>query len=120
MMNNDANIGDIHLFSSPPNGSQNSHTKIIEIRIGTIVILKLKRNRTNHGESFFSSGNLVSFLIISRLDNPAIIVYDIARDRNAIATKTSCESTKNKRIIEISAIIAMCGNVLGESILLIR
>ena len=39
---------------------------------------------------------------------------------NEIATKTSCDLTKNSNMVERIAIIAICGNVLGESMFLIN
>jgi hypothetical protein len=53
-------------------------------------------------------------------DKAATIVYDIAKEMNAMATNTSCDSTKNSKIIEINAIIMICGRVLGESMFLIN
>ena len=47
-MNKDANNGEIHPLSYPPVKLQSMPTIIAAIRIGTIVILKLKNKRTNH------------------------------------------------------------------------
>jgi hypothetical protein len=119
-MNKDASIGEIQGLLLPPSPLHNIPTIVDAIRIGTIVILKLNRNLTISLASPFSSGSLVKFWMITLFDKDATIVYDIAKEMNAIATNTSCDSTKNNRIIEINAIIMMCGKVLGESMFLIN
>ena len=119
-INKDASIGEIQGLLLPPSPLHNIPTKVDAIRRGTIVILKLNRNLTISFASPFSSGNLVKFCIMVLFDKAATIVYDIAKEMNAMATNTSCDSTKNSKIIEINAIIMICGRVLGESMFLIN
>ena len=85
-MNKDANNGEIHPLSYPPVKLQSSPTIIVAIRIGTIVILKLKNKRTNHCESPFCSGNLVKFCTILEFERIATNTYDTANEINDIAT----------------------------------
>ena len=106
-MNKDASNGEIHPLSYPPVKLQSIPTIIAAIRIGTIVILKLKNKRTNHRDSPFCSGNLVKFCTIFELESIATNTYDTANEMKDIATSTSCDSTKNRRIVEINAIIIM-------------
>jgi hypothetical protein len=71
------------------------------------VILKLNKKRTIQEYSPFSSGSLVKFIMSSLFDKAAIKMYDKAIDMNIMATRTSCESTKNSKIDDTKAIITM-------------
>ena len=58
-MNNDASIGDIHGLLCPPNMLHIKPTNVAARSIGTIVIRKLNKSRTNQLDSLLSTGNLV-------------------------------------------------------------